>query len=231
MLSLATAKIMLLSYRDRNMGTCQIQFDDISYQFAIGLLAGNQSVYWYTINSEHNLPIDLSEYTISRQADRMSHSYDKNNDKIAPIFKQGCLDSLSSEWKLFIESRSCNDKRYTCITTNGLGKVVYKFNHLDFLHGLVNSVRCTGQHCRLNDIIVFDKCRVCCTMLRLEKLVGVDDIAKETKKVLSLMIVDLINIIIGYCTEIPSIINIDSIRVMGQGEYPTSQYTYYNVDN
>lgn len=209
-----------------------VTYENVSYHFGMGLIASDIPSY-YKIESKHELPSSLpSNYIVA--------SFDNDSDKHLILFftmfpkpnavpnyymttvldKIGnpSLQQLCDKYRKFIESFGVNTYPYTCVIINCNTTTIYKFNHLDFLVGLVNGFK----QLKLVELIgskVFHNYRLCDITYDI-KQANIWNIVDEINTVLKYSLLpDLIKIIEGYCTSITPIIVIDNIQIATEKDH------------
>lgn len=214
-------------------------FENVSLQFNIGVVFGisNKSSYnGYNVAPDFYLILSFTKFYIVTSYKDVNSSnydaYDAYDDETLEIFDGSSIEVVSSQWKSLVESFGFCSKRYTCIMTNGFNKTIYKFDSLDFLHGLVNGLASTTSYHFVERIVVFDRYQLCYTKFRLQLGISIENVVKEITSVLDLYLIsDIVGIIGEYCISISSIVVIDGIRLIDKSEYPMEKYTHYNMND
>lgn len=202
------------------------KFEEVSHDFGVGLVAGNPNHDLYRIESKWGLLGRIpSNYIAKSGRDPRAMFYSPDNDDILKCLQHQFID-LPEAWKQLIGDIT-RYIRYTCIHTNRRTRIIYQFNHLDFLKGLINGLNSTRGEKLINEIMLFDRCRLCKVNLKRVLYTTVDDIIKVVKQVLnSVIVLDLFEIIGKYCTPILPLIDIDSIQYVTREEYPMVKYIF-----
>lgn len=199
-----------------------IEFKEASHDFGVGLMSGINPI-------DDNYPnVYRIEFKLNL-SDKVPDNYMiKSVHNPNMIFYQHQFNDLSKAWRQMVKSNIFNRTRYTCIRTNSLSKSIYRFNHLDFLIGLINGLK-MNQSDSISNIILFDRCKLCKVNLKGVLYISVWDIIKTIKQTLDdIMCVNIFEVIRSYCTPIWPLINIDNIQHVTREEYPMKNYTICN---
>lgn len=218
-MELTDAKLYKLNLHEES-NELKARFENVSYNFIVGLTSGSLDNIHYTVISKLSTDIRDVGYIVNGFSNSELKRLDMCNP-ILGIFQELSLKELSFRWKELVNLYMNTIKRYTCIKYNESRQIVYHFNDIDFLTGFANAIDIILQQEYVEKIILFDNYQLC--NVKFGRSIPHEIIVKELIEVLDI-IPDLINIIVEYCeSKLP--INIYNIQLVKQEEYPMDKYS------
>lgn len=200
----------------------EVTYNNLSFDFAVGILAGSHDEHYFKVDitsfNEYN---DIIYRYISCFVDEndVDSIYHLDEDLQAHINK---WDGIRSSYYFPIT------KKYSCY----YGKIIYQFNSIDFVAGILNSILIRrfswdDKLKHIQKIIVFEDDHPQHIRFEHRSEVNIVDLIREINIALKYIILeDLIKIVRSYVsdTDTPEMLYIVDIRPVESNEYPTPRY-------
>lgn len=223
-------------YRFQNLQKIQLEFKDVSQDFVIGLLLCRGLATFGSEYGTDSIPISTSmeDHVINVPDSSVPHEYRHSltrsiNDK---FFLTQTLNQLSDRWKQLL-AQEINEQgqsgRYTCYVHNDRIDLIYIFDDIEFLRGVINALKFGNDEYAIHNLKLFDNYKLCNIELATRERLSLYN--NENKEITSIM-VDLLpdvlcNIVCNYCNETFTEVYINIEPATEISNSPLACYTYY----
>lgn len=177
-----------LEYQGSSKGDLKYEFKGVSKEFIDGLMEGNNGRTHYGIKHDcksvsHTIEYDYAigifeggiPFTIFGDSGSESGSEsgsnnvsDDNNKQVEAEYKSDPIGTINKHWKQFLNTHEEVAKptmRYTCVRYAEEAAIIYEFDNLDFLRGLINAISIRDKERRYKEgtkeLTLFDNYQLC----------------------------------------------------------------------